>query len=165
MIPEATVGPYQTVLLDGRSRGQHLDEWLPANGYAIPEGGRAAVAHYTALNAGWVVLRLRPGEGVSRMSPVRIALDGYHASFPLRMIASGSGDSVGIALLVASNGAMRDPGLPESAHQCGPRAWAAGAPDVELRKPLSAKPRTHLSPLVGHRVRRALEPLRSSIER
>lgn len=128
VIPEATVGPYQTVLLDGRSRGQHLDEWLPANGYAIPEGGRAAVAHYTALNAGWVVLRLRPGEGVSRMSPVRIALDGYQPTLPLRMIASGAGDSVGIALLVASNGAMRETGLPESRIDPSALTWAAGAP-------------------------------------
>lgn len=128
VIPEATVGPYQTVLLDGRSRGQHLDEWLSANGYAIPDGGRAAVANYTALNAGWIVLRLRPGEGVSRMSPVRIALDGYQPTLPLRMIASGSGDSVGIALFVVSNGAMRERGLPESRVDPGALAWSAGAP-------------------------------------
>lgn len=107
VIPEATVGPYQTLLLDGVSAGQRLGEWLTANGYAIPAGGAAAVAHYTELNAGWIVLRLRPGEGVTRMSPVRVTLDGYAPTLPLRMIASGAGDTLGVALFVASNGPMR----------------------------------------------------------
>jgi MYXO-CTERM domain-containing protein len=127
VIPEATVGPYQTVILDGVSAGQRLPEWLAAHGFVVPAGGRAAVEHYTALNAGWVVLRLRPGEGVSRMSPVRVTLDGYQPTLPLRMIAAGAGDAMGLTLLVASNGAMREAGVPEVRVDARRLTWTADA--------------------------------------
>lgn len=127
VIAEETVGPYQTLLLDGVSEGQHLTEWLTANGYAVPEGGRRAVAHYTELGSGWIVLRLRPNEGVTRMRPVRVTLDGYQPALPLRMIASGAGDAMGVALMVVSNGPMRVRGLDERRVDPARITWSANA--------------------------------------
>ena len=121
--PEATVGPYETVLLDGISPGQTLEAWLTAHHYAVPSNGRAAVDHYTALQSGWVVLRLRPGEGVARMRPVRITLDGYVPTLPLRMIASGAGDALGVTLFVAAAGPMRVRGADDLRVSTNDLAW------------------------------------------
>ncbi|MBI5514315.1 MAG: DUF2330 domain-containing protein [Deltaproteobacteria bacterium] len=108
---EVTVGPYQTILLDGAVASQALGPWLASEGIAVPEATRAVVQRYTDLRTDSIVLRLRPGQGVQQMRPVRVTMRGYQPTLPLRMISAGAADRVGLTLLVFADGPMQVAGV------------------------------------------------------
>ncbi len=95
----ATVGPYAATILGPSGEGG-FDDWMARNGYEIPAETRAAVEHYRELAFDFLVLRLRPEAGVQQMQPVRVSFDGYVPTLPLRMIAAGVADKVGLSLMV-----------------------------------------------------------------
>lgn len=103
---EAVVGPYAVTVLstDSPTGGMRLDAWLQQQGYQIPASTRSAIDHYVDLQFDFIILRLRPGVGVKQMQPVRITTRGYMPMLPLRMIAAGIGDKVGLSLTVISAG-------------------------------------------------------------
>ncbi len=117
VLREEVVGPYQLVILRSDS-GMGLRDWLRMNGYTIPTATEPVIDHYLGLNMDFVALRLRPGEGINRMVPVRVTVDGYSPTLPLRMIAAGVADRVGLSLTVVApsrieamnfpNGELRD---------------------------------------------------------
>jgi hypothetical protein len=108
---EAVVGPYAVTVVSTDNGGARLDTWLNGQGYAIPESTRAAINYYVALQFDFVILRLRPGAGVHQMQPVRITTRGYSPMLPLRMIAAGIGDKVGLSLMVIASGRMQTQGF------------------------------------------------------
>lgn len=95
----ATVGPYAVSLLTASGDGG-FDDWMRRNGYDIPSETRQAVEYYRELGFDFLVLRLRPDAGVQQMQPVRVSFDGYLPTLPLRMIAAGVADKVGLSLMV-----------------------------------------------------------------
>lgn len=99
VLREEVVGPYAVAILRGTS-GMGLREWLTMNGYAIPAALQPTLDYYVGLSMDFVALRLRAGKGLNRMVPVRVTVDGYQARLPLRMIAAGVADRVGVALTV-----------------------------------------------------------------
>lgn len=101
VLREEVVGPYAVVVLRGTS-GMGLREWLRMNGYSVPAATEPVVDYYLGLGMDFVALRLRAGEGVNRMVPVRVTVDGYQPRLPLRMIAAGVADRVGISLTVVA---------------------------------------------------------------
>lgn len=96
------VGPYETVIL-GSEDPAALYTWLGANGYAFPESGRAALDYYTAQGSSFVILRLRPGVGVSAMKPVRVRFRGFMGRFPLQMVTLGATGMLELSLWVVAD--------------------------------------------------------------
>jgi hypothetical protein len=80
---------------DPRRRPHGDAHWLRDNGYAVPPALEPIIDHYTAMR-GLHRRALRAGEGVDRMVPIRMTMEGYQPSLPLRMIAAGVADKVGL---------------------------------------------------------------------
>ncbi len=103
IISQQTVGPYETVQLQSTDPAA-LTAWLTANGYVIPADVQPIIATYVAEHFDFLALRLRPGQGIKAMRPVRVTAPGAGVSLPLRMVAAGTGSTVGITLWVIGDG-------------------------------------------------------------
>jgi Uncharacterized protein conserved in bacteria (DUF2330) len=99
VVRRETVGPYDTVTLRSTS-GDALSGWLVDNGFVVPEDIRPVIEAYVSEGADFIALRLRPGAGVTQMTPVRVITPGGAPILPLRMVAAGVGESVDIVLYV-----------------------------------------------------------------
>src|SRR5581483_3680246 len=89
-----------------------IRNWLTSNGYTVPPAVSPVIDFYTAMHSDYVALRLRPGEGIARMSPVRVTLPGYVPTLPLRMISAGVADKVGLSLIVVAPSRMETQNFP-----------------------------------------------------
>jgi hypothetical protein len=103
IISQQTVGPYDTVQLKSTDP-MALDNWLGANGYVIPSDVAHIIADYVMEGFDFLALRLSPGQGVQAMRPVRVTSPGAGLSLPLRMVAAGTGATVGLTLWVVADG-------------------------------------------------------------
>lgn len=95
---DTVAGPYAALTMPATD----FTTWSERNGYAVPGETRDAVRHYEQLSSNLLVLRLRPQKGVSAIQPVRVRFEGYVPTLPLRMIAAGVADKVGLSLVVLS---------------------------------------------------------------
>ncbi len=102
VLRQEVVGPYAVSIIRGADP-MAVRDWLRSNGYTVPSAVEPIIDHYTAMRMDYVALRLRPGEGINRMSPVRVSLSGAQPVLPLRMIAAGVADRVGLSLVVISS--------------------------------------------------------------
>ena len=107
-----TVGPYETVTLRSNS-GDALTGWLLANGYVIPPDVGPVIQAYVTEGADFIALRLRPGAGVTQMTPVRVVTPGGTPLLPLRMVAAGTGEFVDIVLYLIGDQRFSMPDLLE----------------------------------------------------
>jgi hypothetical protein len=100
------VGPYETVQLhpDSTSDTAALTSWLAANGYNVPAEVDSVIAAYVSEGFDFLAMRLTPGEGVQAMRPVSVTTPGAGLSLPLRMVAAGTGATVGITLWIVATG-------------------------------------------------------------
>jgi Uncharacterized protein conserved in bacteria (DUF2330) len=103
VISQQTVGPYETVQLQS-SDPNALNNWLAANGYVVQSGFQPVIAAYISEGFDFLALKLAPGQGVSAMRPVRVTTPGAGLSLPLRMVAAGTGATVGVTLWVVADG-------------------------------------------------------------
>lgn len=103
VLRDAVVGPYQMVTLRSTDP-QALTTWLRTNNYVIPASVQSVISGYVALHADFVALRLRPGQGVGQMQPVRVVYHSANMVLPLRMVAAGIADKVGLTLWVFGAG-------------------------------------------------------------
>ncbi len=99
VLREEVVGPYAVAIVRGTS-GMGLRDWLRMNGYSVPSAVEPVIDYYLGLSMDFIALRLRAGKGLNRMVPVRVTLEGYQPRLPLRMIAAGVADRVGLSLTV-----------------------------------------------------------------
>jgi hypothetical protein len=103
VISQSVVGPYDTVQLSSTNPNA-LTAWLTANGYEIPSAVQPIIAAYVNGGFDFLALRLAPGQNVQAMRPVRVTASGAGLSLPLRMVAAGTGATVGITLWVVADG-------------------------------------------------------------
>jgi hypothetical protein len=113
VVSQKVVGPYETVIVRSTDP-EALQGWLRDNGYAVPPGIEPVIAQYTGEGFDFVALRLRPGQGIRAMKPVRIVTPGADPTLPLRMVAAGVGANVGLTLFVISEGRYRPQNFPEA---------------------------------------------------
>ncbi len=97
-----SVGPYETATV-GSQDPTALLNWLTDHGYAVPDAAKPIIAWY--VDEGWVfnALRLKPDAETTQMSPVKVVFPGLAPTFPLRMVAAGAGDQLGILLWVIAD--------------------------------------------------------------
>ncbi|MCW5836469.1 MAG: DUF2330 domain-containing protein [Labilithrix sp.] len=122
VVSQSVVGPYETVTLRSED-AQALQTWLRDNGYAVPPAIEPVITAYTAESLDFIALKLRPGQGVRAMKPVRIVTPGADATLPLRMVAAGVGANVGLTLFVISEGRYRPQNFPEVAIDASKLVW------------------------------------------
>jgi hypothetical protein len=111
VLREEVVGPYAVSIIRG-TNAMAIRDWLRMNGYTVPTAIEPIIDHYTSMNMDYVALRLSAGQGLDRMSPVRVSLDGYQPSLPLRMIAAGVADRVGLSLVVIAESRIEAQNFP-----------------------------------------------------
>ena len=97
------VGPYDTVQLQSTDPTA-LSDWLTANGFSIPAAVEPVIAAYVQEGFDFLALKLTPGQGVQAMRPVSVTTSGASLALPLRMVAAGTGATVGITLWVIGDG-------------------------------------------------------------
>jgi hypothetical protein len=103
VISQAVVGPYETVQLQSTDP-MALSTWLAANSYVVPPAVQPMIAAYVKEGFDFLAMRLVPGAGVQAMRPVSVTSPGAGLSLPLRMVAAGTGATVGITLWVVATG-------------------------------------------------------------
>ncbi|MCC7538506.1 MAG: DUF2330 domain-containing protein [Deltaproteobacteria bacterium] len=99
---EGTVGPYETATVSSDDPMALLG-WLQERGYAVPDAMLPTIRYYGEMGLAFVALRLSPGEGIQRMQPVRVTVPGLMYTLPLRMVAAGVADKVGLRLFVIAD--------------------------------------------------------------
>jgi len=107
----AVVGPYETVQLKA-SDANALETWLAKNGFVIPQDVKPVVDAYVAEKFDFLALRLLPDKSVKDMRPVRVTTPGANVVLPLRMVAAGTGPTVGITLWVLGDGRYEPQNFP-----------------------------------------------------
>jgi hypothetical protein len=112
VISESVVGPYASVTLRS-SDPKALETWLTTNGYVIPASIQPTIGAYVSEKFDFIALKLRPGQGIRAMRPVRVVFSGSDNSLPLRMVAAGVGAQVGITLFVIGEGRYHPQNFPD----------------------------------------------------
>jgi len=102
VLQEQVVGPYMTAVVRSEDPAA-LRTWLRDNQYSVPSAIEPVIDYYVAQHMDFVALRLRMGEGVEQMTPIRVTTPGLSPVLPLRMIAAGVADKVGLLLMVLAS--------------------------------------------------------------
>ncbi len=102
---QGVVGPYETATIESDDP-RALLTWLNENGYRVDDALLPIIDHYVGLRMSFAVLRLRPGEGVDRMQPVRVTTPGLSTTLPLRMVAAGVAVDLSLELFVFAESRM-----------------------------------------------------------
>lgn len=123
VVDEEVVGPYDAVTLRSTDANA-LESWLLANGFLIPDAIRPIVNQYVSEKFDFIALKLRPGESVRAMQPVRVITPGADPTLPLRMVAAGIGAYVGLTLFVVSEGRYHPANFPDATIDFGTLTWS-----------------------------------------
>jgi hypothetical protein len=111
VISQEVVGPYLAVTISSSS-GEAISTWLTDNGFDIPSTIQPVLDAYTTEGFDFIALKLAPNEGVNAMQPVRVMTPGADVTLPLRMVAAGIGQSVGLTLYVIGEGRYESSNFP-----------------------------------------------------
>jgi hypothetical protein len=114
VITMQVVGPYQTVQLHPNSTSDTaaLTTWLANNSYNVPASIAPVIAAYVSEGFDFLAVKLVPGAGVNSMRPLAITTPGAGLTLPLRMVAAGTGSTVGITLWVVGQGRYEPENFP-----------------------------------------------------
>jgi hypothetical protein len=114
VITMQVVGPYQTVQLHPNTTSDTaaLTTWLASNSYNVPASIAPVIAAYVNEGFDFLAVKLVPGAGVSSMRPLAITTPGAGLTLPLRMVAAGTGSTVGITLWVVGQGRYEPENFP-----------------------------------------------------
>jgi MYXO-CTERM domain-containing protein len=112
IVSQEVVGPYVSVTLQS-TNPMALNDWLTQNGFVIPVAIQPTIDAYIGHGFDFIALKLRPGQGVRAMQPVRVVSQGADPTLPLRMVAAGAGVSVGLTLYVISEGRYHPQDFPD----------------------------------------------------
>ena len=119
---QEVVGPYLTVQLKATDP-RALEDWLTQNGFFVPADVKPVVDQYVNEKFDFLALKLIPGKGVQDMRPVRVTTKGANAVLPLRMVAAGTGATVGITLWVLAEGRYEAQNFPNFAIKTEDLSW------------------------------------------
>lgn len=103
VLKQETVGPYETVQLRSTDP-QALRAWLTERGFQIPPEVSSIITSYVNEQFDFLAIKLVPGQGTQAMVPIRVTTPGASPQLPLRMVAAGTGATVGITLWTIADG-------------------------------------------------------------
>ena len=134
VISQSVVGPYDTVQLQS-TNPTALTDWLTANGFSIPTDVQPIIAAYVSEGFDFLALKLQPGQGVQAMRPVSVTTNGASLSLPLRMVAAGTGATVGITLWVVAQGRYEAANFPNFTIDPSTLVWGLERPEQHHHPP------------------------------
>lgn len=111
VVSRQVVGPYDTVQLAATDPNA-LENWLAQNNFDIPADIQPVITTYVNEHFNFLALKLVPDKGITDMRPVRVTTKGSNIVLPLRMVAAGTGASVGITLWVLGGGRYEPQNFP-----------------------------------------------------
>ena len=111
VLKSEVVGPYETVQL-ASTDPTALGNWLTSHGYDIPADVQPVIDAYVKSGFDFLAMKLVPGATIQAMRPVRVTTQGASPVLPLRMVAAGTGASVGITLWVLGDGRYEPQNFP-----------------------------------------------------
>jgi hypothetical protein len=121
------VGPYEATQLSATDSAA-LKNWLKEHGYTLPDAIVPVIDQYITEGFGFLAIKLVPNTvDTSRMVPIRIGFDGASPTLPLRMIAAGSGEKVGIKLFVLGDGRWESKNFASAEVKTADLVWDWGA--------------------------------------
>ncbi len=103
IVSQQVVGPYEVVTLHATD-SKALEAWLKSHSYVIQPEIQPTIDAYVKEQFDFIALRLLPGKGIAAMEPVRVVTQGADTTLPLRMVAAGVGQKVGVLLYVIGEG-------------------------------------------------------------
>ena len=119
---QEVIGPYETVQLQA-TNPEALNQWLATNRFTVPDDVKPVVAQYVRENFNFLAMKLIPGASVQAMRPVRVTTRGASVTLPLRMVAAGTGATVGISLWVLGQGRYEPQNFPAFVIKQEELAW------------------------------------------
>jgi hypothetical protein len=122
VVAQEVVGPYETVQLEADDPNA-LTDWLTQNGFTVADDVKPVIATYVNEKFNFLALKLVPGKGVQDMRPVRVTTTGASAVLPLRMVAAGTGPTVGITLWTVAEGRYEPQNFPSFYIQTDELVW------------------------------------------
>jgi hypothetical protein len=122
VVNQSVVGPYETVTLRS-SNPNALEQWLADNQYSVPDTIKPTIRAYVREGFDFLAMKLRPGQGVRAMRPVRVVSPGADVSMPLRMVAAGVGANVGLTLFVVAEGRYHPQNFPDATLDFSKLVW------------------------------------------
>ena len=125
VVSQQVVGPYEAVTLHAAS-GDSIEAWLTAHRYQISATIKPIVDAYVKEQFDFIALRLLPGKDVAAMQPVRVVTQGADPTLPLRMVAAGVGQQVGVLLYVIAEGRYEVPAFSNGEIHDAQLTWNAG---------------------------------------
>lgn len=131
VIREEVVGPYATAIIGGTD-AMAIRNWLRDNGFSVPPAIEPVIDYYVSTRSDFLALKLRPGTTLNRMSPVRVTVPGYAPTLPLRMVAAGVADKVGLTLLVLSNARFEATNFPNGEVRNNDLVWDWNASPAQV---------------------------------
>lgn len=132
VVGQSVVGPYQSVIVRS-DRGEAISLWLKDNGFVIPDAMLPTLVAYTREGFDFLALKLRPGQGVRAMRPVRVVTPGASYALPLRMVAAGIGAKVGLNLFVVTEGRVEAKNFPNATIDATKLTWNPSAGSSNYR--------------------------------
>jgi hypothetical protein len=102
VIAQQTVGPYDTVTLEGTS-ADVLVKWLQDNGYRITAKMIPLIQPYVEAGMHFVAMRLTADKTVTDISPLVMTYDGDKPMIPLRLTSIAAQPEMGIVTFILSN--------------------------------------------------------------
>jgi len=136
VLKSEVVGPYETVQLRSTDPDA-LAKWLATNNFAIQDDTKPIIAQYVKEHFDFLAMKLAPGQNVKSMRPVSVTTVGASPVLPLRMVAAGTGPTVGITLWVVSEGRYEPQNFPFFHIETDEIAWdwtAQKSNYVDVRK-------------------------------
>lgn len=124
VVSQSVIGPYQAITLHAKN-GEGISEWLETNKFQIPDDVKPVIDAYTKEGFDFIALRLRPGQGVQAMRPVRVVTPGADTTLPLRMVAAGIGAKVGLTLWIIAEGRYEAQNFPNGVVDDAALRWNA----------------------------------------
>jgi hypothetical protein len=132
VVKQETVGPYETVQLKSDDPNALID-WLTTHNFVVPSDVKPIITAYTNEHFGFLAMKLVPGANVKSMRPVRVSTPGAAPVLPLRMVAAGTGATVGVTLWVVAEGRYEPANFPSFVIKPTELVWdyAAGSSDYK----------------------------------
>lgn len=131
---EEVVGPYAIAIVGGTD-AMAIRTWMRDNGFTIPPVIEPVIDHYVSLRQDFVALKLRAGAASmprQQMTPVRVTVSGYAPTLPLRMVAAGISDKVGLSLLVIANTRFQASNYPNGEVRDNDLVWDWNASPAQI---------------------------------
>src|SRR5262249_19517236 len=111
ILAQSVVGPYETVQI-ASGDPQSITDWLTSHSYDIPADIQPLIEAYVQDGFGFLAIKLKPGQDVQSMKPVRVTFPGASPVLSLRMVAAGTGPITPVKLWVVSDGRYQPQNFP-----------------------------------------------------